>query len=92
MAKKKEKGESAAVIAFKKKYDNAKKPFPSEEQAALDRAHERNHNEPVKAKAKAPVKHVEAAEIIDKEREKIVANNEKVIEAAKVMIKKKFSK
>lgn len=51
MATKKNKPESAAVKAFKEKYGNAKKLFPSEEEKALQAAEDRNYNEPVKTKA-----------------------------------------
>lgn len=49
----KQKPESAAVQAFKSKWGNAKKPWPSEEAAALAAAEARNAPQDTPAKTKA---------------------------------------
>lgn len=80
MATKKDKPESSQVKAFKAKYGNAKKPFPSAEAAALEAAEEKNYNEPAKpVKNKKDLVITFASVDSDKEREKQLKNATEII-------------
>lgn len=82
----KHKPESAAIKAFKSKYGNAKKPFPSQEAAALEAAEERNYNESVKAKqpvVKEKPKKEKAIEVAeDPDRQEFISGVTKTLEKA----------